>query len=88
MPRERIHADHAARTRAYRERIAQRKREAGAGWSDEELGRLCRDFHISMTAAAADERDPAHQLARVLVGETPGDTLRRVWAHVLPRKAR
>ena len=59
---EKIHADAAAKQKAYRERLQARRKQASAGYSDSELARAARDFHISLWQDANDGNALAAQL--------------------------
>ena len=75
---EKIHADNAEKQKAYRERLQARRKQASAGYSDSELARAARDFHISLWQDAND----GNALAAQLLGETPLDTLRNIAGHI------
>ena len=75
---EKIHADNAEKQKAYRERIAARRRAGNAGYTDSELGQAARDLQISIEEAAQE----GNALAELLRGETPLETLRNIAGHI------
>ena len=75
---EKVHADNAAKQRAYRERLQTRRREGSAGYEDSELGQGARDLQISIEQAAQE----GNALAELLRGETPLETLRNIAGHI------
>ena len=72
MSRPRLHADAAAKQRAYRQRIQVRRRLA-QGPTEQELARIVRDLHIRLQYEATI--NPAG-IASKLLGRDPLDTLR------------
>ena len=74
MSRPRLHADAAAKQRAYRERIRERRRQA-KGPSDADLARAARDLHIRLEYEATV--NPA-AVPSELVGRNALETLRKV----------
>ena len=77
---EKVHADNAAKQKAYRERLQARRKASSAGYSDGELARAARDLHIALWQA----KNEGDERAARLYGETPLDTLRNVQAAVAP----
>ena len=75
---EKIHADNAAKQKAFRERRAELRRQGNAGYTDSELGRAARDLQISIEQAAQE----GNALAELLRGETPLETLRNIAGHI------
>ena len=76
---EKIHADAAAKQKAYRERLQARRRAGSAGFTDSELGRAARSLHLSLELAALQD---GNALAELLLGPTPLDTIHNVQGHI------
>ena len=76
---DKIHADNAAKQKAFRERRAALRRAGSAGYTDSELGRAARSLHLSLELAALQD---GNALAELLLGPTPLDTIRNVQGHI------
>jgi hypothetical protein len=79
MSRPRLHADAAAKQRAYRQRIKARRR-AQQGPTEAELALAVRDLHIRMVYEAT--LNPGG-LASSLAGRNALETLRNTVMHIL-----
>jgi hypothetical protein len=79
MSRPRLHADAAAKQRAYRQRI-QARRRAQQGPTEGELALAVRDLHIRLQYEAAT--NPT-EIASRLAGRNSLETLRNVVTHIL-----
>ena len=79
MSRPRLHADTAAKQRAYRERI-QALRRAAQGPTEQELARAVRDLHIRLEYEATI--NPAG-MASSLVGRNSLETLRNTVRRII-----
>ena len=77
---EKIHADAAAKQKAYRERLQARRRAGSAGFTDSELGRAARSLHISLQMDAQE----GSSRAALLLGASPLETLRNIQADIAP----
>jgi hypothetical protein len=79
MSRPRLHADAAAKQRAYRDRIKARRR-AQQGPTEAELARAVRDLHIRMEYEAAINPGGT---ASSLVGRNSLETLRNTVTRII-----